>query len=737
MKQVFLVLERSSQNLQKMSESNKIFLEGVFAEFGVENRNGRIYLEKEYLPHLEYLKKDIANGNLLGELDHPERFEVSLQNVSHRIDKIWYDATKRQVIGRIEVLTQTPKGQIAKALLDAGVPLSISSRAAGTVNDDKTVAIQQIYTYDLVAKPGFEAAQLHTVNESVKGTINDLIKKLNESYDSYETQNTSKQMGILNENVSIIAMDEKYPNGVPLRNEVKDIIKNNTNNMTNESVNTNKPDVTTQIAALSEQVKTQQETIVRLLEYVNELKTLQEDSINWQTDTAKMVNTIGNYVNRLSTKNNSQSNIIKAIVEKVNHNADITNHMQDWVGSISEHVNGACNAIDHNAEMLNYVTEWVGTTNGTVNKLINTTHKSLDKTITKTDIQTLVEWVELELESKHNPELKKKLEEMLKVNSIKAKGKINEGIKGLETLDKPTSIKQPKEKAGKEKTKVVIDTKTKVITAKPGKSGPLKASGNKPKGLKTLDTKGDTKGAPLTSPKVKGTETLENPKPVKCKDAVDKGKTTTNYKKEQKLKTDTKKGSIKESVNDPEVAQTITDRRAKLEEKLNAIAQNLEKGRVINEQLAKEFPFTIYLSESDRSNFNALSAADKMKVTDRITKANTNDPYIIQSVYESALKSTTVNEPLWLTSAPEKYKVIYNNVAESVQNSIKSRAEFMKLDTQYQIDNFWETSGLIDKPKLNLNESLSAIQIKEQSTELSNYDNMIANIGAQMSRFNR
>ena len=212
MKQVFLVLERSSENLKKMSESDKIYLEGVFAEFGVENRNGRIYLEKEYLPHLEYLKKDIANGNLLGELDHPERFEVSLTNVSHRIDKIWYDATKRQVIGRIEVLTKTPKGQIAKALLDAGVPLSISSRAAGTVNDDKTVSIQQIYTYDLVAKPGFEAAQLHTVNESVKNTISDLIKSLNESYTSYESQNTSAELGILNENVSIIDLHEKYPN---------------------------------------------------------------------------------------------------------------------------------------------------------------------------------------------------------------------------------------------------------------------------------------------------------------------------------------------------------------------------------------------------------------------------------------------------------------------------------------------------------------------------------------------
>ena len=60
-----LILERSSQNLQKITRNGKTMLEGVFAEFGIENRNGRIYEEKEYLPHLEYLKKDIANVTCL------------------------------------------------------------------------------------------------------------------------------------------------------------------------------------------------------------------------------------------------------------------------------------------------------------------------------------------------------------------------------------------------------------------------------------------------------------------------------------------------------------------------------------------------------------------------------------------------------------------------------------------------------------------------------------------------
>ena len=150
MNEQLLILERSSQNLQKITKNGKVMLEGVFAEFGVENRNGRVYEEKEYLPHLEYLKKDIDNGNLLGELDHPERFEVALGNVSHRVTELWYDQNKRQILGRLEVLDGTPKGQIAKSLLEAGVPLSISSRAAGTVNEDKTVQILQFNKFTLM-----------------------------------------------------------------------------------------------------------------------------------------------------------------------------------------------------------------------------------------------------------------------------------------------------------------------------------------------------------------------------------------------------------------------------------------------------------------------------------------------------------------------------------------------------------------------------------------------------------
>ena len=91
-----LVLERSSANLDITKDGNEIVLEGIFAQFGVVNNNDRIYEENEYLPHLEYLQKKIKDKRLLGELDHPEKFDISLSKVSHVIENLEYDKNKRQ-----------------------------------------------------------------------------------------------------------------------------------------------------------------------------------------------------------------------------------------------------------------------------------------------------------------------------------------------------------------------------------------------------------------------------------------------------------------------------------------------------------------------------------------------------------------------------------------------------------------------------------------------------------------
>lgn len=184
---LLFILEKQSTNLEvskSASESGDDYiLKGIAAQFGKENNNNRIYEEGEYLPHLDYLKDKINQKRLVGELDHPEKFDVSLKNISHVIEDLVYDKDGRNLNIKVRLL-DTPAGQIAKKLVDAGIPLSISSRAAGNVGPDKKVQIKKIFTYDLVADPGFQDAQLERVYESA-------------GFNSFEIEERSKK-SILN-----------------------------------------------------------------------------------------------------------------------------------------------------------------------------------------------------------------------------------------------------------------------------------------------------------------------------------------------------------------------------------------------------------------------------------------------------------------------------------------------------------------------------------------------------------
>jgi hypothetical protein len=197
-----LILEKAGKNLTSFKKGDDYYLEGVAAIFGKENENHRIYEEKEYLPHLDYLQKKIGQNRLVGELDHPKEFDVSLKNISHIITNLSYDEKDRSIKIKIKLL-DTPAGQIAKSLVDAGIPVSISSRAAGNVKNNKEVEIKKIFTYDLVADPGFENAQLERVCESIyesagsssisetrKNSIISSLDNINESFGLRKNSNT-------------------------------------------------------------------------------------------------------------------------------------------------------------------------------------------------------------------------------------------------------------------------------------------------------------------------------------------------------------------------------------------------------------------------------------------------------------------------------------------------------------------------------------------------------------------
>ena len=217
-----LIIERSSSSLDTKSENGSVVLEGVFTEIGVKNKNNRIYEETEVLPHIKDLQEKVKTSKLLGELDHPKSFDISLGNVSHVIEKLEYDPTTKKVMGRIRLLN-TDKGRQAKALIEDGIPLHISSRAAGNVDENGKVSIKKLFTYDLVADPGFENAELKRVNESY-GFTNDsdlYIYELEESYENEDNKDKYQNNELTMENNVSVEDFNKYSKY--LKNEISSI----------------------------------------------------------------------------------------------------------------------------------------------------------------------------------------------------------------------------------------------------------------------------------------------------------------------------------------------------------------------------------------------------------------------------------------------------------------------------------------------------------------------------------
>ena len=113
----------------------KMYIEGVFLQGNLKNRNGRMYpvdtLAKEVS---RYNESFVAKGRAVGELGHPDGPTVNLDRVSHKIVDLHQEGNN--FVGKAQLL-ETPMGKIAKSLLAEGVTLGVSSRGIGTLKEDR------------------------------------------------------------------------------------------------------------------------------------------------------------------------------------------------------------------------------------------------------------------------------------------------------------------------------------------------------------------------------------------------------------------------------------------------------------------------------------------------------------------------------------------------------------------------------------------------------------------------
>jgi hypothetical protein len=145
------------------------YLNGIFIQGEIQNLNGRIYPKHEIQHAVESLQEQISlHGGVLGELDHPDTLVINVHNVSHMIQEIHMDGNDG--VGKMKVLSNTPSGKIVEGLLMDGVPLGVSSRGSGNVDDwNNTVSDFEIVTVDIVATPSAQDARPTPIYEKFQG----------------------------------------------------------------------------------------------------------------------------------------------------------------------------------------------------------------------------------------------------------------------------------------------------------------------------------------------------------------------------------------------------------------------------------------------------------------------------------------------------------------------------------------------------------------------------------------
>ena len=603
-----LILERSSTELEFKQDGGTYVLEGIFGEIDKKNRNNRIYTENEYLPQIEALQAKIKSSKLLGELDHPSNFDVSLKNVSHIIEELTYDKETKQVKGRIRLL-DTDAGRQAKALVDAGVPLQISSRAAGAVESNGTVKIKQLFTYDLVADPGFENAELKRVNESY-GFINE-----GNDLFIYEINNTDEKQPIENINETKMA-ESKFIT-------VEDFNKYS--------------------KYLSEEIKSIKEGMNSLTE---------AESTNSQVETLK------EYTDYLAKKLDEAIAYSEHVAEKADQGISYTE-------SLAEKLDQGIQYSEHIAESVEAIKNYTNYLAESYNEGV-TSHDNLIKytEYLRENLEKVTEYAEYVAET---------------VNS----NLVLEDEAGIpaEEIEDETKDVSPE----------VVDADGKTYDAEEveDKEAELELAGE-----------GDAEGEEIkeandgTEAGIPAEEIEDETKDVSPEVVDADGKTYDAEEvedKEAELELAGEGDAEGEEIKEAEVTVDA------MEAYKNSIASKLEAiVEKVNAKKSEEPTFFKFISEEKVNEFNALSADEKSKVVNAIEgKGYLTEGQILGLWANSLMGAVETPSTLPVISMmPTEYHATWNKLSESKRNQILAQAKMVKLETSYQVANFWQTRDL-------------------------------------------
>lgn len=164
------VFDTTNLIVEEKDGKKNYFIEGIFLQSELKNRNGRVYpesvMDKEVA---RYMKEAVQHNRAYGELGHPDTPSINLDRVSHMITSLKKEGTNWT--GRAKIM-ETPMGNIARGLLEGGANLGVSSRALGSLklNSEGVNIVQDDFMLstaaDIVADPSAPDAYVNGIMES-------------------------------------------------------------------------------------------------------------------------------------------------------------------------------------------------------------------------------------------------------------------------------------------------------------------------------------------------------------------------------------------------------------------------------------------------------------------------------------------------------------------------------------------------------------------------------------------
>ena len=171
-----LITEYREDSVEVITEAKddgkkNYFIEGIFMQGDIKNRNGRIYPSATLESEMDrYNKEFIETKRALGELGHPDGPQINGDRVSHLITDMRRDGN--DFYGKAKILS-TPMGEIVKSLLDEGVKIGVSTRGLGSVKAGRNGVMEvqkdfHLSTVDIVTDPSAPNAFVNGIMENVE-----------------------------------------------------------------------------------------------------------------------------------------------------------------------------------------------------------------------------------------------------------------------------------------------------------------------------------------------------------------------------------------------------------------------------------------------------------------------------------------------------------------------------------------------------------------------------------------